>query len=654
MPKFHTNLPLDEPGFHGEFLVGQAFKTFKNDEFEVWFQINYLPAVPDLDTVVFHPEVGFFLFETKGMRLDSIAKYSLTEFALFPNTKKQHPVDQLRTGQHRLRNFFEDLFKRRKIKERIPFIQTSVVWPLIARKDWLENFTDERLRLQAKSMIFKSDLENPERLLERLRMIKEFPLLGTMAIKDPIPNPYSMSAVREALAPIGNSKNQNDTLTDEIKRAVLHSKQLALKYPPPTKYNVSFEGAPGTGKSTVLREIGLLHAAAGGAVLHVCYNKSLAADQRREYEVLKSYGIDYGLIDVFDEWELYKAIHPAWEPSIGKDLDRRFKTGAEVAQEILEAKGQPNSHPISIYDTILIDEAQDLSNSIFQVLQYLARPTASWFASYGEGQEIFFFNQENPSEFMKEWLQTAERRKLKRSFRNSTRAFLMAQNFWENYPDLQKCSDWFDSKLSQSKTDDSALELDLETPKDTNDFRITRLAASQSREDAIKELLLETIEAARIAKRGADLLIIVGDPHSKNKEEKTNYEFVLDSLEDLQTKISLDVLDLVPRENRRNTPKEGTIRIARYQNVRGLSASHVLLFDLSQLEKWCNSIDATISEKKGPLNNYGYIALSRSRVSTVLVLEDEQTELEKFVEKALIMVREKVLAASQINDKKNK
>jgi len=116
MPKFHTKFPLDEPGFHGEFLVGQAFKTFQDDEFEVWFQINYLPAVPDLDAVIFHPEIGFFLLETKGMRLESIANYSLTEFALFPNTKKQHPVDQLRTGQHRLKNYFEDLFKRRKIK----------------------------------------------------------------------------------------------------------------------------------------------------------------------------------------------------------------------------------------------------------------------------------------------------------------------------------------------------------------------------------------------------------------------------------------------------------------------------------------------------------------------------------------------------------
>ena len=654
MSKFHTALPANEQGFHGEFLVGQAFKTFKNDEFEVWFQLKYLPAVPELDAIVFHPAVGFFLFETKGMRLESIAKYSLTEFVLFPNTKKQHPVDQLRTGQHRLKNFLEDLFGRRKIKDRIPFIQTSVIWPLIARKDWVDHFRDERLRLQAKSMIFKTDLENPERLLERLRMIKDFPLLGTMAIKDPIPTQHSMTAVREALTPIGNQSNQSDSLTDEIKREVLHSKQLALKYPPPKKYNVSFEGAPGTGKSTVLREIGLLHAAAGGTVLHVCYNKSLAADQRREYEVLKRYGIEYGLIDVFDEWELYKAIHPSWEPSIGKDQDRRFKTGTEVVQEILEAKGQPDSHPFSIYDTILIDESQDLSNAIFQVLQYLARPSASWFASYGEGQEIYFFNKENPSDFMREWLQTAERKTLKRSFRNSTRAFLMAQNFWENYPEVEKCSDWFNSKLSHIKVDDSSLELELEIPKDTNDFRITRIPSSTSKENAIKDLILETIEAARVAKRGADLLIVVGDPTSRSKEEISNYNLIIACLEDLQNKFNLEVLDLVPRDNRRNMPREGTIRVTRYQNVRGLSASHVLLFDLSQLEVWCDSIITSSSEKKGPLRNYGYIALSRSRVSTVLVFENNQTEIERFLEESLLMVRQKVLSTSPINHKDKK
>lgn len=653
MATFHTDLPEDAPGYHGEFLVGKSLQSFKDDSFEAWFQVDYLPAVTDLDVILFHPEAGLFLLETKGMKVESIETYSLTEFVLFPRTKKQHPVEQVRTGQHRLKNFLEDLFRRRGLKVRVPFIQTSVVWPQITRSDWNSRFSDQRVQLQAKSMLFKDDLVTPKSLLSRLRLLKESPLLGAIAIKDPIPNEEAISAVREALAPTGESKNKNDTLTDEIRRAVVHSKQLALTYPPPKKYDVSFEGPPGTGKSTVLREIGLLHAVSGGTVLHVCYNKALAADQRREYDVLKTQGIEYGSIDVFDEWELYKAVHPSWDPYIGKDLERRFKAEYEVAQEIVDSRGKPEAHPAGIYDTILIDESQDLSDSIFRVLEFLARPTASWFVSYGEGQEIFSFNKENPSPYLKNWLDKAERKRLRRSFRNSTRASLMAQNFWENYPSFEKCSEWFDQKLSQNKVSDSAMELELEIPTDTNDFKVTRLSSPETRLVSIKQLLLEVIESAKSARRGSDVLIVVGEPHSKSGNSlKTSYELIMEALAELQPLLSLDILDLIPWENRRNTPKEGTIRIARYQNIRGLSASHVILFDFAELEEWCNQQAPDASRKKGSLNNYGYIAFSRSRVSTVVILDSEKSPLETFIENSLVMVREKFLAAMSVKDKK--
>jgi hypothetical protein len=645
MTTFHTELPEDTPGFHGEYLVGKSLQSFKDDQIEAWFQVDYLPAVTDLDVVLFHPEAGLFLLETKGMKIESIETYSLTEFVLFPRTKKQHPVEQVRTGQHRLKNFLEDLFRRRGLKLRVPFIQTSVVWPQITRGDWNSRFGDQRIQLQAKSMLFKDDLATTKSLIARLKLLKESPLLGAIAIKDPIPSSETIDAVREALTPIGELKNRNDTLTEEIRRAVVHSKQLALTYPPPKKYDVVFEGPPGTGKSTVLREIGLLHAVSGGTVLHVCYNKALAADQRREYEVLKTYGIEYGSIDVFDEWELYKAVHPSWDAYTGKDAERRYKWEYEVAQEIIEARGKPDSHPTAIYDTILIDESQDLSDSIFQVLDYLARPTASWFVSFGAGQEIFSFNKENPSPFLKNWLEKAERKRLRRSFRNSTRAFLMAQNFWENYPKFENCSEWFDQKLSLNKNSESTMELELEIPSDTNDFKITRLSSDENRLISVKQLILEVIESAKSARRGSDVLIVVGEPYSKSKAVgKTSYELVTEALSELQPLLTLDILDLIPWVNRRNTPKEGTIRIARYQNIRGLSASHVVLFDFAELEEWCNQVKQGVSQKKGSLNNYGYIAFSRSRVSTTVVLDKEKSHLENFIENSLVMVREKFLA----------
>ena len=102
---------------------------------------------------------------------------------------------------------------------------------------------------------------------------------------------------------------------------------------------------------------------------------------------------------------------------------------------------------------------------------------------------------------------------------------------------------------------------------------------------------------------------------------------------------------MVPRDNRRSTPQAGTIRIARYQNIRGISASHVILLDLENLETWANQID---ERNRGPLQNYGYIALSRSRASTIVAInQDSNSSIEKFIEASLTMVRQKFLEASK-------
>jgi hypothetical protein len=287
----------------------------------------------------------------------------------------------------------------------------------------------------------------------------------------------------------------------------------------------------------------------------------------------------------------------------------------DILKKVLELR-PPND--IVYYDTILIDESQDCSENIFQALQLVARPSASWFIAYGSGQELHNTSVSGvaTSPWLQKWFNTAERNILRRSFRNSTRAFLISQAFWEKFPDIENAKKWVSEKISKNPTSESTWELDLNFPTSKNDFRITTLGTNYH--EALKNLILESLEDARNAGRGGDLLIVVGYPYSgANSREFSSYAEVLEVANEISRDIGIDVFDLYPDENRRKITKLESIRIAHYQIVRGLSASHVILLDLQALEKWCEEKSARGGP---PLRNLGNIALSRSKVSTTIAL----------------------------------
>ena len=264
--------------------------------------------------------------------------------------------------------------------------------------------------------------------------------------------------------------------------------------------------------------------------------------------------------------------------------------------------------------------------------------------AYGEGQQIYFPNKENPAPILKKFKEKAQRKVLRRSFRNSTRAFLMAQNVWQNYPDIEKVESWITGKLDKNSSSIDELELQLELPIATNDFRITRIVNLElnKKEIAIQDLILESLENAKKANRGCDLLIIVGDSKSRPiNKDSSNYQIILKILNNLAKSLSIEVLDLVPRLSRRLTPGNENIRIVRYQSARGLSASHTLVFDVNLIEEWAGT---NTEDKKGSIENYLYIALSRSRVSTTVVVDtDEDSLAQNFIQQSLLLIRKKFL-----------
>ena len=625
MAKIHTDLPADRPGHHGEFLLGQKLKNFPNLGLELWFDVNYIQGITDIDLIIAEKQVGLYIAEVKSMPLDSIEHFSPAEFRLKPNKPRQHPTIQLRAASTRLRKYLSN-FPKLKAPKGMPFLQTTVIWSEINRSDWKARFTHPSINNYHEMCLYRDDLKSYNAFISALQRVWDKPILGIAAPMHARGEHENMAEFRTAIAPAKHKMDLSPSMTEEISRPVRDSKRISEKYEVGKANKVSLQGAPGTGKTTILREIGLRNLQAGAAVLHVCFNKVLAADQKREYQLLRGEGDEYGFLDVFDEWELYKDLGHvggiATQPNIVTNVKNYLQS--EEGKNFIK------------YDTILIDESQDLRDDFFQVIELIARPTASWFIAYGKGQETnnFVKNETHPSPWLTKFLESADANHLRRSFRNSTKAFLLAQSFWEKFPDLEAAKKWLEEKFSQSASSDSQYELDLAVPQFKNDFKMEIVPSGKNRRAKIKELVLNSLEDARRANRGEDLLVAVLAPSAKKPEDKeeplpSSYEIVAEVLKEVATEFKVEFHDLVPKEGRREVPKAGAIRLVTLQGIRGLSASHVIIFDLTELEKWVQREGGNI---KPPLVNLTYIALSRSKSSTIVAIQDsEDSQIEPFL-----------------------
>ncbi len=625
MATIHTSLPADTPGHHGEYVVGQTLKSFSNPGLELWFDVNYIPGVTDLDLLLLDNQVGLYLIEIKSMKIDAIELFTQTEFVLKGDQKRQHPTMQLRTGSQKLRDHVKR-FPKMKEKKNLPFLQSTVLWSEITRKEWKARFSNPVISGFEEMCIFKDDLDTYNKLISALQRLWEKPILGILTPQAARCIHGEMDIFRTAVAPDKYKVELSPSMSDELARPVKDSKSTADKYELGKPHKVSLQGAPGTGKTTILREIGLKNLAAGARVLHVCFNKVLAADQKREYQILRKNIEEYGFIDVFDIWELYKELgHSAG-----------IKGEAQVLESVKTYLESEEGKNFLKYDVILIDESQDLRDDFFRVVELIARPTAAWFIAYGKGQETnnFFANEQHPSPWLSKFLEEADTNHLKRSFRNSTKAFLLAQAFWEKFPDLDSAKIWLKEKFSMQSGSDNQFELDLAIPQSKNDFKVEILPAGNKRHAFVKNIILGAIEDSRRANRGEDLLVAVLAPSMKKAGEteepvSSGYELVRTVLEEIAESFKMDFHDLVPKEARRDVPKIGAIRLVTLQGIRGLSASHVIIFDLLQLEKWVKRDGGSI---KPPLINLSYIALSRSKASTIVAIDDaEDSEIEPFL-----------------------
>lgn len=612
-------MPEQRAGHFGEYEAGLRLSEIKNDALEMWFNLDNLPGVPELDLLLYYPEIGFFLIEIKSFKVDEIEQVKNGELILESKGKKDsqlpnivRPLSQIRRAQVAFVNYLKNIQSlNKKDKERpYPFIQTSILFPRILKENWLKKFNQNENIELAKKIMFLDDINSDYSIQWKLNSLRNYPLLGvnptnTKDLKE------KMNFVRSAIKSSVFTNIEESKKVDLLKSNVEYSEKYATKFPFSRKNTIHiFKGAPGTGKTTILRQIALNHAKEGAAVLYLCYQKVLAAEQRREIELLREKNDKKGFVDVSDLYDFFKKYNNKINASLSSD---------DILELLLESQEFKNLE----YETILVDEAQDLQNVAFSMLKFISKSDSSIYVSYGEGQEVFKKPDEtSPPSWLKKQLENTNNvTTLRRSFRNATLPFTIAQSFWENALDEEKNNKWINKIFDSKPTPNLLLPIEFEIPNHLQEFKIEYCPFKEVQKEILYRIILEEYKKLEQKNKKNDLLIIVGN----NKHSLQDVHYVLG-------KLSYEYKDLTLEENKR-TPTD-LIKITTQINSRGLTAETVILLDFEQTYNWIeqkriyfeqtlnliNKDNKSNFEFNVKINNLGYICLSRAKSKTIVLI----------------------------------
>ncbi len=587
MAHLHTLKPEDRPGRHGEFVVAKWLSEVSNSGLHLWFNVNYLRGVGELDAIIAHPNIGFVVIEVKGFSLREVTAYLPNGFIEYGNYRRKNPALQGQEQAQKLKSWFRDC----RLNVKTPWVHSVAWWPNINRHDWIARFgSDSEAAADAKKMLFREDLDSFDEFAKRVRTICEEPRFGivpprnALEIETTVFEIFIGELTKQSVAerPVGNKQVASSSPVGQA---------FNSKYSLPEHWdekNLFIQGPVGSGKTATLLRVGFEHLKQGRRVLFSCYNKTLAAELRRHIGLLDQVSPHAEFL-ALDFFELAKFLQPEIRAnSFDTYLGQVAKTTA------IEQK--------SPFDVILIDEAQDMSEHHWELLRSVSSKTTYTAVAYGRNQEIY---ASSPCPSLEKFRIKARKSNLKRRFRNSAQAYFVSQAFYA-YMLAGSRPETLESIILDATTRQSGVDGTGEVKQATFDFGDSDGAAVISVNQApnvsgdVRGLVKLMLKHAR--KEPVNSLILVNDKKSDA------YGEALATL----TELDLPFHDVVDDRNRRTSAPRSSIRISTVHSARGLEADYVLVCDFDRICGWKSSENPAIGR------NLAYIALTRARKNTLV------------------------------------
>lgn len=578
-----TKFLTSPPERTGERCFYNALDSLCDSRLHAWFSIDQLQGIRDIDALLWHEEAGVFVVEIKAVELDDVLEYWPTEHRITGRTEARTPHKQALEAMFSLINTLP--------LGREFFCSFSVAWPKIARRDWVQRFPDPIVRRMADSMLFQEDLETSSSLCARLAHIWRHPPARVGSNRVFRHNPELLEKLALGLDPrrrpaISSSElDRIGAISTKIRADILR------KFPPQDSRRLIMTGLPGTGKTFRLLQLAREHVAQGRSVLYCCFNKVLATDIRQLFFSAGEMRNSSDSIDVYDIWDL----------ALKYTSVQRSGSYAEWGQAMVrELSGQNLEH----YDTILIDETQDMGQWMFELLEPLSSPTTSWCLALGTGQELYGA----PSPWVQQFKEaaTVEHHGLRRVFRNSKSVFRVAQTFYECKLDPNRAEHLYSLRFEASRNPRQQ-EMEFERSEGTPHSLIPLPRPTGAEDPRMAEHYARIIRT-ELQRQGPkevarDILVLIPS------EKAWSASWARQALGSLQKAQLCEFIDYASNEARRLPAQPQQIRLCTFMSARGIEGLRVIIFGLEDLQ--------TLKHLRAP-ENLGYIVLSRSILESVI------------------------------------
>ena len=313
----------------------------------------------EIDFLLFNPICGLLVVEVKGGKISCVnGKYTV-------GGRHCDPFGQARGNMY---DFCRQLLQRLKTNS-VPFKMAYAVAFPFAKADKLD------LPLCDKAALIDANMLKKDVAKWCFSHIREHATIHAAADAT-----TSVSDILHVLAPTVESEDALGTAVDfetaEIERHSINPRQFLSLFAAFPRLKVS--GCAGSGKTLLATEKARQLAGCGKRTLLLCYNKLLASQMARQFTpampVTVAAFYDFG-IDVLGLPREKVAAHE-------KD-PRAYKIIAQFLKNHIAA-GR-----IRPYDAIIVDEAQDFTDEMWEIVNQLLANDAIFYVFYDPEQNIF-------------------------------------------------------------------------------------------------------------------------------------------------------------------------------------------------------------------------------------------------------------------------